>query len=211
MAAETQKDERRCCPTSPCSRRSRSWNERHPIRRVLITSIADALCAGLVLGCVSQSSNSSPEADAAATCSLSCLYQYQDVTVCNELGPSSQPGPWLENCVDVACGDADLVPNFGSDPYVPCTTSRQLRYVQTHLGACGTQSTGHPVYEGDDAGSEAGKGDGAECGANDECLSANCVSADGQNFVCADACNAWGCPEGFACLGGYCFPSCTHF
>ena len=179
--------------------------------RGVVTCVADVLCAGLVLGCVSQTSNSSLEADAAATCSLSCIYQYQDVIVCNDLGPSYQPGPWVENCVDVACDDADLVPNFPDEPDVPCTTNRQLRYVQTHLGACGAQSTGHPVYEGDDAGSETGQGDGAECAANGECLSANCVSADGENFICADACDEASCSEDFSCLGGYCFPSCTHF
>jgi hypothetical protein len=179
--------------------------------RDVVTCVVDVLCAGLVLGCVSQSSSASPEADAAAACSLSCLYQYQDVVVCNELEPNSQPGPWVENCLDLACDNADLIPDFPNDPVVPCTTSRNLRYVQTHLGACGTQSTGHPPYEGDDAGSNSGNGDGAECGESNECLSAKCVSADGQTFVCAEACDESSCPDDFGCVGGYCLPSCMQF
>jgi V8-like Glu-specific endopeptidase len=56
-----------------------------------------------------------------------------------------------------------------------------------------------------EAGSSAGA-DGVVCGANDDCLSENCVSTDGTHFVCASACGTGNsCAAGFRCEGGYCF------
>jgi V8-like Glu-specific endopeptidase len=58
---------------------------------------------------------------------------------------------------------------------------------------------------GTDSGS--GRADGAGCAANGECLSNNCVSRDGQTFVCASTCGPSACAPGFQCVSGYCFPS----
>ncbi len=179
--------------------------------RAFVIRVTNALCAGFVLGCGSANGHATPEGGSADTCPVSCLYQYQDVTICNELAPTVQSGPWLENCLDLtSCDNADLFPFSPGDPLTSCTTTRRLRYVQDHLGVCQGQSTGEPWGEGDDGGSDAGKGDGAKCAGHEECLSGNCISTDGQNFVCADACDASSCSKHFACLGGYCFPECMH-
>jgi hypothetical protein len=62
--------------------------------------------------------------------------------------------------------------------------------------------------EGGSSAEAAGSGgtDGLVCAANGDCLSANCVSTDGTNFVCASACGTnSSCAAGFSCEGGYCF------
>jgi MYXO-CTERM domain-containing protein len=58
-------------------------------------------------------------------------------------------------------------------------------------------------------GSVAASGaDGTVCAANGACLSQNCVSTDGTNFVCASACGTGNvCAAGSICEGGYCFPA----
>jgi MYXO-CTERM domain-containing protein len=59
---------------------------------------------------------------------------------------------------------------------------------------------------GSSSGPTTGKADGTTCGADSECASQNCVSADGKNFVCASTCNTTtACPTGASCNQGYCF------
>jgi hypothetical protein len=56
-------------------------------------------------------------------------------------------------------------------------------------------------------------GDGTACACPNDCLSNECVSADGTNFVCASPCNAGQCTGGFTCQGSgsesYCFAAST--
>jgi hypothetical protein len=145
----------------------------------------------VLLACGSQDGSKSPPASGsspATGCSRSCLFQYRDVNVCNELGPIYDYGPWLDNCLNDACENLVLDSNFQIDPVVPCTSHREFRYVQTHLGTCGGQSTGMPLVDDGDAGRSNGeKGAGAQCNADAECLTRNCVSTDNHNFVCADS------------------------
>ena len=145
-----------------------------------------------------------------ATCSVSCLFQYRDVTMCNESGFGDPPsdGAWLGNCLDGPCNQLMLIDGFPSDPSLPqCATHRQYRNFQTYFGACAGTRESSPVSAADDAGAGT-KGEGAACGANAECTSDNCVADDGTTFVCADLCAVAGCADGFACVGGYCFPAC---
>jgi MYXO-CTERM domain-containing protein len=58
---------------------------------------------------------------------------------------------------------------------------------------------------GNDSGSSVGS-NGSVCAANDQCLSQNCVSTDGTNFVCASPCGTNDiCAAGTVCEGGFCF------
>jgi MYXO-CTERM domain-containing protein len=59
---------------------------------------------------------------------------------------------------------------------------------------------------GSSSGATTGKADGTTCGADNECISQNCVSTDGKNYVCASTCNtSTACPSGASCIQGYCF------
>jgi secreted trypsin-like serine protease len=52
-------------------------------------------------------------------------------------------------------------------------------------------------------------GEGTACACANDCISNECVTADGTNYVCANPCNAGACAIGFTCLGSgtdsYCF------
>jgi len=141
-------------------------------------------------------------------CSESCLFQYRDIDTCYEgAGPMVDDGPWLDNCVDDACENLSLNPTSELNPLVPCVTGREYRDIQTHLGPCNGSHLSTTLREG---GASGGKSVGALCADDPACVSGSCASFDGQNFVCADPCSGTNCPEGFACVAGYCFPSCLR-
>jgi hypothetical protein len=60
------------------------------------------------------------------------------------------------------------------------------------------------------AAAATGRGDGATCSADSQCLSSNCVSVDNSNFVCASACTTGTCAPGFHCTSAFCFPDAAQ-
>jgi hypothetical protein len=126
------------------------------------------------------------------------------VTTCTELTAETTATDWLSQCVDnIACEQLSLTPTY-DDPAIPCGSSMEYQDVRDYIGSCDDwQAAGSPIF------TVPAKEDGASCAGGVECLSNNCVGFGVGNSVCADPCTTGVCSAGFACMGGYCFPTRT--
>jgi hypothetical protein len=103
-------------------------------------------------------------------------------------------------------------PTWAGGPGIPPLTS------STGTGGSSSSASGTGSSSGSTGGSTSSSsgasggtavgGNGASCNANSDCVSNNCVTADGTTYFCASSCTTvFDCPTGFACDQNYCIAS----
>lgn len=166
--------------------------------------------ASSALGCMSRDGAGASDVDASTPpmCPVACVYQYREITTCNEFSPQTDMGDWRANCLDNHSCDQGYAMVDYQDPAIPCVGSTQYQYVHDYIGSCDDWMNAGGFFLPGDAGPL--ELNGTVCQVDGDCASKNCVSADNVNFVCADVCNAGLCSDGLICIGGYCVPACMR-
>jgi MYXO-CTERM domain-containing protein len=108
---------------------------------------------------------------------------------------------WSQLIVDTANQAAQM------GGYAPPAWAGGSSSSSSSSGASSSSSSGGGSGSGSgSSGATTGQSDGTTCNADSDCVSQNCVSTDGKNFVCASTCSATtACPSGSSCNQGYCF------